>query len=128
MELVFRISAAAVCALVIGLLLKRTNPELSALLSVAVMAMILLAALRLSSGFQELLGLLRSQFGLTETMIQPVLKCVAAAIVTKMTADLCRDASQTAAASAVEIAGTVCALGIIMPLLISMLKMAGGFL
>ena len=47
---------------------------------------------------------------------------------TRVTADLCKDASQNAAASAVELAGTFCALGIIMPLLLTMLKMVGEFL
>lgn len=128
MELLFRIAAAAVCTLMIGLILRRTNPELSALLSLAAIVMIVLSSLRVGSGLRELTELLHKSFGLTETYILPVLKCVAAAIVTRLTADLCRDASHTATASAVELAGTFCALGVIMPLLISMLKMIGGFL
>lgn len=128
MELLFRVSAAAICALLVCLLLRRTNPELAALLSIAAVVMILLASLNLGSGLRELRGLLRDKFGLSETMIQPVIKCVAAAIVTRLTADLCKDSSQSAAASAVEIAGTLCALGIIMPLLMTMLRMVGGFL
>ena len=67
-------------------------------------------------------------FGLSETLIKPVIKCVAVAIITKMTADLCKDSSQAAAASAVELAGTVCALCIIMPLLMSMLTAIGGMI
>lgn len=128
MELAFRVAAAAVCAILTGLLIRRTNPELSALISIGSVTVILLAAVGMASGFRQLRELLGERFGLSETYMQPVLKCVAAAIVTKMTADLCRDSSQTAVASAVELAGTLCALGIVMPLLIAMLKTVGGFL
>ena len=128
MEPMLRISAAAVCALLSCLLLRRTNPELAAALGIAAVGMILLAALNMGSGLKELRETLRDRFQLKETMMQPVLKCVAVGIVTRLTADLCKDSSQNAAASAVEVAGSFCALGIIMPLLVSMLKMVGDFL
>ena len=43
------------------------------------------------------------------------------ALVAKLTADLCREASQNAAASAAELLGVLCALGAAMPLIGSML-------
>ena len=92
------------------------------------MLAIALASLRLGEGLRELNDLLRDRFGLPESALRPVLKCMAAAVVTKLTADLCRDASQTAAASAVELAGTLCALGILLPLLTTVLKMLESFL
>ena len=128
MEPMLRISAAAVCALLSCLLLKRTNPELAAALGMAAVGMILLAALNMGSGLKDFRDTLRDRFQLKETMMQPVLKCVATGIVTRLTADLCNDSSQNAVASAVEVAGSFCALGIIMPLLVSMLKMVGDFL
>ena len=128
MEPMLRISAAAVCALLSCLLLKRTNPELAAALGIAAVGMILLAAMNMGSGLKDLRETLRDRFQLKDTMMQPVLKCVALGIVTRLTADLCKDSSQNAAASAVEVAGSFCALGIIMPLLVSMLKMVGDFL
>lgn len=128
MELLLRISAAALCALFAGLLIRRTNPELAALIALAAVVVLLLLSLKLAGGLDELRDMLRDSFGLSETSIRPVLKCVAAAIVTKLTADLCRDSSQSAAASAVELAGTLCALGVVMPLLISALRMAVAYL
>ena len=128
MGLMLRVSAAAICALFSCLLLRRTNPELAAALSIAAVVTILLASLSMSETLKEMKDMLRERFRLSDTMMQPVLKCVAAGIVTRLTADLCRDASQNAAASAVELAGTFCAFGIVMPLLMTMLKMVGGFL
>ena len=123
-----RVSAAAICALFSCLLLRRTNPELAAALSIAAVVTILLASLSMSETLKEMKDMLRERFRLSDTMMQPVLKCVAAGIVTRLTADLCRDASQTAAASAVELAGSLCALGVVMPLLLTMLKMVGEYL
>lgn len=128
MEQMLRIAAAAVCTLLVCLLLRKTNPELAALLSMAAVAVILMAAISMSEGLREMKALLQERFGLNETMLLPVFKCVAAAIVTRLTADLCKDASQTAAASAVELAGTLCALGLVLPLVMTMLKMLGDLL
>ena len=47
------------------------------------------------------------------------------AIVTKLASELCRDSSQSAVASSVELAGSICALSVAMPLIISMLKTIG---
>lgn len=128
MDLLLRVAAAAICALLSCLLLRRTNPELAAVVSITAVVLILLASIGLSAGLRELKDTLRERFGLSDTMTQPVLKCVAVGIVSRLTADLCRDASQTAAASAVELAGALCALGIVMPLLLTMLKMVGDYL
>ena len=86
------------------------------------------AVLGFAKSFTELAQTVQRIFGVSETLIKPVLKCVAVAIITKMTSDLCKDSSQAAAASAVELAGTVCALCIIMPLLMSMLTAIGGMI
>lgn len=128
MALLLRISAGTVCALMTILLLKRTNPELSSLLSLALVVLILFSSLGIGVGFQELRKCLSEQFGLDESYYLPVMKCCAAAVITRLTADQCRDSMQTAAASAVELAGLFCSLGILMPLLITTLKMLGGLL
>lgn len=128
MELLIRVSAAALCTLLLYLLLKKSNPELAALLSIAAALAFLAASLRYGSAFSELVSKLRGQFGLQDVYIRPLLKCLAAAIVSKLTADLCRDCQQSAAASAVELAGSVCAVGILMPLLTSMFDILGDLL
>lgn len=126
MELIFKAAAAALIAGAVGLLIKRSNPEVSLLLSACTVALILIAALGFAEGLRELADAVRIITGSSETLIAPVLKCVAIAIVTKIASELCKDASQAASASAVELAGTVCALSVAMPLIMSMLKMIGG--
>ena len=128
MELVLKAAALALTAALIGIVLRRTNPEMTLLLSVCTVVLIMGAALGFAQSFTELARTVQRIFGVSETLIKPVIKCVAVAIITKMTSDLCKDSSQAAAASAVELAGTVCALCIIMPLLMSMLTAIGGMI
>ena len=128
MELIVKAAALALTAALIGIVLRRTNPELSLLLSICTVVLIMGAALGFAKSFTELAQTVQRIFGVSETLIKPGLKCVAVAIMTKMTSDLCKDSSQAAAASAVELAGTVCALCIIMPLLMSMLTAIGGMI
>ena len=128
MEPMLRIAAAAVTAILAALLIRRTNPELAALVSIGAVLVLLFFSLQLGGTLAELRTLLRDEFSLSESYTRPLLKCVAAAVVTKLTADLCRDSAQAAAASAVELAGTLCALGIIAPLLIGVLRMVGAYL
>ena len=128
MELILKAAALALTAALIGIVLRRTNPEMTLLLSICTVVLIMGAALGFAKSFTELAQTVQRIFGVSETLIKPVIKCVAVAIITKMSADLCKDASQASAASAVELAGTVCALCIIMPLLLSMLTAIGGMI
>lgn len=128
MELILKAAALALTAALIGIVLRRTNPELTLLLSICTVVLIMGAALGFAKSFTELAQTVQRIFGVSETLIKPVIKCVAVAIITRMTSDLCKDSSQAAAASAVELAGTVCALCIIMPLLMSMLTAIGGMI
>ena len=125
MELLIKSSAAALTAIVIGLLIKKSNPELSLLLSACTVAVILASVIGLAQGIKDLAEAVHTVSGSKETLVSPVLKCVAIAVITKITTELCRDSSQASLASAVELAGTVCAVCIAMPLIMSMLKMIG---
>lgn len=128
MELLIRITAMSLTAAVMGLLLRRKNTELTSLLSMAAIAVSLLSALRCAEGFRELSNTVRAALGGGETLLLPVLKCLGCAIVTRIGAELCRDASQSALAATVELAGAFCALGISLPLILSMLKRIGALL
>ena len=114
MELRMKAAAVALIAGMMGLLIKRSNPEISLLLSAAAVTMIGIAAMSFAG---EIKGLVKTVKTLCGTAV---------AIITKLTAELCRDASQGACAAAVELAGTVCAMCLAMPLIMSMLKMMGG--
>lgn len=126
MELIFKSAAAALLAAVAGLLIRRTNPEMSLVIGAATVAIIAASALGFAGELSTLTKTVKTLVGTSDTFIAPIFKCTAIAVVTKLTADLCRDAAQAATASAVELAGTLCAMSVSMPLIISMLRMIGG--
>ena len=113
-------------AAVIGLIIRRYNPEISVLLSSCTVVMIGIATMSFAVELKTFVKSVKTIVGTSDVLIAPILKCVAIAIVTKLTAELCKDSSQSASAAAVELAGTVCAMSVAMPLIMSVLKMIGG--
>ena len=128
MELLFRAVCLALTAALLVLLLQKHSPELAGVLSIAAICVLLMSMLRYLSAFRELSETVRGLLSGSETVLLPVAKCLAAAIVSRVAADLCRDASQSALASAVELAGAFCAVGISLPLILNVLKQIGGLL
>lgn len=128
MELVLQCTAAAIFSALTSLLLKRYHPELSFSLSALTLALILLGCLRLLSGAGELVKSVRSTLNVSAGQLQPVLKCLGIAAISRFGAGLCRDASQSALASAVETAGLLCAAAVAVPSVLSLVNMAASFL
>ncbi len=128
MEILLKSSAVLVSASLLAILLRKTSPETALLLSLTAITVTLTAACRLAQGFVDYLDTVRHAFDGLELIMSSVLKCLAISIITRIASDLCKDASQSAAASALEFIGTVCALGLSMPLLTSIIKTIGGLL
>lgn len=126
MELIIKAAALAVLSAIMSLLLKKHNPELSLILGAVTALGILISAMGLLNGLRELREQVTRIMGGAETLLSPVLKCLAIAIVTRIAADLCKDSAQNAAAAAVELAGTVGALTTVLPLLMNVLELIGG--
>ena len=126
MELIFKAAAVSLMAAVVGLIIRRYNPEISVLLSPCTVVMIGIAAMSFAGELKTFVKSVKTIVGTSDVLIAPILKCVAIAIVTKLTTELCKDSSQSASAAAVELAGTVCAMSVAMPLIMSVLKMIGG--
>ena len=122
MTLLLKAAATGIAGAVIAMLLKRSAPELSFALSVAVSLFGALLALELTAGLSDLLETVQKETGLSPAVIGPVMKCVGVGIVTRLAADICRDAGQSAAASAVELCGAACALVTALPLIRAMLS------
>lgn len=128
MELLAKAAAAALISAVIGLVLKKNVPELGFVLTLTAAALTLLLAARLGQGLRGMVALATDTTGLSAAVVAPVMKCVGIGILTRLTADLCADAGQSAAGSAVEICGAVCALVAALPLMESFFAMIDGML
>lgn len=128
MELLIKAAAIGAVAALIGLVLKKTNPEISLMLAMAASAAVLTLAVTMFSELRETVRMVMDYTSLQSTAVLPVLKCVAVGIVARLAADLCRDAGQSGVASAVELCGAAAALVISLPLVNTFLQMLGGLL
>ncbi len=128
MEVLFKAGALLLVSCSAALLIRRTNPELSLAVGIAALCAVLAMTLSLAGVLEELRDSVQTLYGVSDVYLLPLVKCCAAALLARLTAELCREASQGAAASAVELLGLLCALGSAMPLIRSMLTAIGEML
>ena len=118
-------AALGLIGALVGLLLKKNAPELALALSLAICVLAAGLAAELFTQLRQVIDLAREQTGLSPAIVSPVIKCVGIGVVTRLAADLCKDAGQGAVASAVELCGAGCAIVTALPLLRSLLQMIG---
>jgi len=123
MEMLIRVMAIAVVGSVIGLVVKKSSPEMSLLLTISVAVFALYLAFEVIGGVVGFIRSLAETAGISPAVLGVVLKTVGIAIVTKLTSDICRDAGQSGVAAGVEAAGTITAVYIALPLLESVISM-----
>lgn len=105
--------AAALCALVV----KREAGGAALVLGLAAGAVILGQVLGAAEAVRALVDELGKRAGLSPAVLDPVIKTVGIAILTRISSEVCRDAGESGIAAAVETAGAVLALWIALPLL-----------
>lgn len=125
MTILMKAAAVAIAGALLTMLLKKSAPELGLALSLAVSLLAAGLGAGLLGELGEVLELAKEQTGLSGAVVGPVYKCVGIGIVTRLTADLCKDAGQGAVSSAVELCGAVCALTAALPLVRTLLQMIG---
>ncbi|SMC85578.1 stage III sporulation AC/AD family protein [Papillibacter cinnamivorans] len=123
MEEVLKVAAIGVAGAICALVLKRNSPELGLAVTLAVGVVILLAALSVIMGIVEFIEVLADTAELDSDILAPLMKTVGIAIITKVAAEICRDAKENAIASFVETAGSAAAIFVALPLLKSVLEM-----
>lgn len=123
-----KIIAICLIGAVLTLLLEKSHPELAILLALSVCAGLLLFGLSRLGTVLSALKQLAQAGGLSSDLLQPLVKTVGIALVTRTGADLCRDAKQGAMASVVEMAGAFCAIIVSLPLLGAVWELLRGML
>lgn len=118
-QLVALAVVSALCALVV----KKQLPELGLVIGLAAGGLILSQVLGGLSDVRQLLEELSQQAGLSSAILSPVIKTVGIGLMTRIGAELCRDAKESGLAAFVETAGAVAALVVSLPLLQSVLQM-----
>ena len=126
--MLLRAVAIGIVGSVLGLVLKRSSPEIGLLLALAVALLVLGLGARVVGVILAFADTLQSATRLSPTLFGPVLQTVGIGILTRISSDVCKDAGQGAIASTVELAGTVAALYIALPLMQAVFQMIGGLL
>lgn len=128
MESVVRLAAAAVAAALCAVVVKQHAREVGAVLALAAGALLLGAALGAIEEVRALADELGELIGLSPAVLAPVLKTVGIAILTRIAAELCRDAGEGGIAAAAETAGAAAAVLAALPLLRAVLSAITGLL
>ena len=123
MEDILKIAAAAVAAAVCAVVVKQRAQEVGLVLSLAAGALVLAMALGAVGSGGALGGGLGEAAGLSPAVLAPVLKTVGIAILTHISAEVCRDAKESGIAAFAETAGAAVALCVALPLLRAVLDM-----
>ncbi len=114
---IVRIAAVGIAAAVLGTVLRKNTPELALLLSLAAGVWIMAAAAEGLGAALALMKELAALAGLSEVLLEPVVKVLALSVVTRLTVEICRSVGESGVAAFVETAGTVLALAAALPLI-----------
>ena len=123
-----KIAAIAVAAALCAVVVKKNVAELGMVLALCAGAIILSCSLGALEGVKELMDTLADTAGLSPAVLAPVVKTVGIAVLTRVSAELCRAAKEGGIAAFVETAGAAAALLVSLPLLKTVLSMVTGLL
>ena len=126
MEDILKIAAAAVAAAVCAVVVKQRAQEVGLVLSLAAGALLNGrpgVKPETEARVRALMDELGEAAGLSPAVLAPVLKTVGIAILTHISAEVCRDAKESGIAAFVETAGAAVALCVALPLLRAVLDM-----
>ena len=124
MEQVIQVTGLCVVGALLALVVKRGSPETALLLAVGAAVVVALALAGVVKELLAFLGELGSASGVSADLFVPLYKTIGIALVVQVGGNLCRDAGESALASVVETAGTLCALLAALPLLRAVLDNA----
>ena len=122
MESVVKIAAVAVIAALCAVSVKKQVPELGLTLGLVAGALILSFSFPALKRVIQLMEDLADAAGLSPAVLTPVIKTVGIAIITKLTAEVCRDAKEGGIAAFIETAGAAGALLVCLPLMEAVLS------
>lgn len=112
----------ALCGAVLALLLRRYHPEFAMAVSIVACVLLFLFAARHFLKFKEALDSIAERCGISMTLMTLLYKVVGTAYLGQFSAALCRDAGESALASALEFCTKITILLMSLPLLTSLFE------
>ena len=117
MEEMVKLGAVAITAALCAALVKKNAQELGLVVALAAGAVLLSFTLGALEDILAFLTTLTETAGLSPAILAPVIKITGIAVVSRLSAELCRDAKETGIAASVETAGAILALVVALPLM-----------
>ena len=123
-----QIGAIAITAALCAVVLRQKTPDIGTALALVACVLLLFCTIPAFQEIRQALEEMADTAGISEVILVPVIKTVGIAIVTKLAAEVCRDAKENGIASFVELAGAAAAILLAIPLLNMVLQLIGGLL
>ena len=118
-----KVAAGAVIAALCSVVIRKQTPELAMVLVLLAAALILGQSIGAVREIKTMLEQLRQMAGLSPAVVTPVIKTVGVALLTRFTAEICKDTGEGGLAACVETVGTITALLFAIPLLQTVFSM-----
>ncbi len=128
MEVLFNLAFFSVAGVICVMAVKKNAPEIGMGMTLLITGIVAFAALTIFRKIQEFMSGVAASAQISNELISPIYKLIGIAIITKLCADMCRDAKETAIASAVEILGGVVGVYMALPLISAVLKLVQSML
>lgn len=128
MESILKVAAIAVASVLCMVVVKKQAPEIGVVLGLLAGTIILFLTIPAFRNAKELMEQLADTANISPAVLTPVIKTVGIAIITKLAAEICKDAKEGGVAAFVEMAGAALALVVCIPLIEAVLAMVGEML
>ena len=123
METVLRIAASCLIGVILSAVLRKTVPEISVVLVLAVAAWALISVAEPIRDVAALLNTLEEKSGIAKELFSPLYKAVGITLVVRLGCAVCADAGESALAAVLSAAGAFCALLVSIPLIRTVIAM-----
>jgi len=128
MELMLKIAAGALCAVLCAVELRKNGPEFAVLVMLVAGIWILSMSAEALGQVMDSIARLTRIARLDGNLIEPVVKVVGLSVITRVAGESCRAAGEGGVAAFVEVAGTFVALAVSLPLVTGVVEMIAGLL
>ena len=125
MEVVAKAAALGIAAALLGQLIQKLEPSQALLLGLGAAGAVLALGVPLLQELGDTFGGLLESAGISAALTLPVVKSLGITLVGRYTSELCRDAGQSASASALETVTAAVVLYTALPLVRSLTAMLG---
>ncbi len=123
MDVLIKCAGLAVLSAIAALSIKKSAPEIAVVLLICAGAVIMWSVIGAVNNITSFIDDMAGYTRVIKPVFSPLIKTVAVSVVSKISADVCRDAGSAALASCVEFAGCVVAVVISLPLLMSVMEL-----